>query len=50
MNVAVRKLALLEKIIIQQEETSKIQGYTTNVVDSNLKKNVSELMDKIRVL
>lgn len=50
MNVAVRKLAMLEKAMAQQEENARIQGYTSNVVDSTLKKNVTELMDKIRVL
>ena len=50
MNIAVRKLAMLEKMFAQQEETAKIQGYVTNVVDSTMKRNVTELMEKVRVL
>lgn len=50
MNVAVRKLALLEKTIAEREENAKIQGYTTNVIDANFKKRVTDLMDRIRVI
>lgn len=50
MNIAFRKLALLEKNILQQEEVARTQGYSTNVIDADLKKRVMDLMDKIRIV
>lgn len=50
MNVTVRKLALLEKTIAEKEEFARLQGYTTNVVDADFKRRVTDLMDKIRVI
>ena len=50
MNITLRKLALLKKTIEQQEETAKIQGYTTNVINAELKKNVTDLVAKIRII
>lgn len=50
MNITVRKLALLEKTFAEQEEAARIQGYTTNVIDTNFKRRVTDLMDKIRVI
>ena len=50
MNFAVRKLAMLEKSIIEREEVARVQGYTTNVVDADFKRRITDLMDKIRVI
>ena len=50
MNVTVRKLAMLQKNLEQMEERSRIEGYTTYPVDSELKRRVNELMSKIRVI
>lgn len=50
MNLALRKLALLEKNMIQKEETARIQGYVTNIVDADLKKRITDLMDRVRVI
>ena len=50
MNITLRKLAMLEKNILAQEENARIQGYTTNVVDADLKRKVTDLMNKVRVI
>lgn len=46
MNIAIRKLALLEKAIEEKEERNRIEGYTTSTIDNEFKKKVSELMLK----
>ena len=48
MNVALRKLALLEKNIMQKEEAAKVQGYTTSPVDPIFKKKIVKLMKRVR--
>ena len=48
MNIAMRKLAMLEKEFIQREETARIEGMATNTVDLALKERITKLMDKIR--
>lgn len=50
MNIALRKLAMLEKNILEREESAKVQGYSTNVVDADFKRRVTDLMDKVRLL
>ncbi len=50
MNLAVRKLAMLEKSLAEREEAARIQGFTTVTIDSDFKKRVTDLMDKIRVI
>ena len=50
MNMTLRKLALLEKSIQEREEIARIQGYSTNVVDAEFKKNVTDLMDRVRTI
>ena len=41
MNIALRKLAMLEKSILEKEEEARIQGYTTNVIDSDFKNRIT---------
>ncbi len=48
MNIALRKLALLESQMRQKEEEAKIAGYTTSPVDKELKDRITKLMDKVR--
>lgn len=48
MNIAVRKLAMIEKSFIEQEEQAKIQGYTTCTIDRAFQRKVTDLMDKVR--
>jgi hypothetical protein len=50
MNIAMRKLALLEKRIIEEEEKAKIQGFSTCPIDYEFKHRVKDLMDRIRVI
>jgi len=50
MNLALRKLALLEKTYAEQEEAARIQGYTTVPFDRDFKEKISNLMDKVRVI
>lgn len=50
MNIALRKLVMLEKSIAQQEEMAKINGYSTNVVDSEFKERVANLINKVRYI
>ena len=48
MNIALRKLAMLEKNFIEQEEAAKINGYTTCPVDRDLQQRIALIMDKVR--
>lgn len=48
MNIALKKLALLERTMVEKEENARIQGFTTNVIDVELKKRVTDLLDKVR--
>lgn len=50
MNIALRKLALLEQSFIQKEEEARIQGYSTCPIDYDMKRRISTLMEKVRVL
>ncbi len=50
MNIALRKLALLEKSMIEREEAAKLDGYTSSPIDSNLKQRITQLMDKVRAI
>ena len=50
MNIAIRKLAMLEKSIMEREEAAKLDGYVTSPVDPIFKEKVTRLMDKVRVL
>ena len=50
MNVALRKLELLEKNIMQKEEAAKVQGYTTSPVDPIFKEKVVKLMKRVRAI
>lgn len=50
MNITLRKLALLEKSIQEQEESQKNGGCITSPINQNLKKNITELMDRVRAI
>ncbi len=50
MNIALRKLAMIEKSLIAQEEAAKIQGYSNVPIDQDFKRRVTDLMDKVRVI
>ncbi len=50
MNIALRKLALLEKDLIQREEAARLEGYTSSPVDNAFREKITQIMDKVRVL
>ncbi len=50
MNLTLRKLAMLEKNMLEKEELARVQGYATNTIDNDLKNRISNLMDKVRTL
>ena len=50
MNIALRKLAMLEKEFIQREEAARIEGYTTSPIDCEFKNKITKLMDQVRVI
>lgn len=50
MNLALRKLAMLEESMVKKEEHARINGYTTCVIDRDLKERISNLIDKVRTL
>ena len=47
MHIAVKKLAMLEKDFRRQEEEARVQGYTSSPVDSEFRRKVSNLMEKV---
>ena len=48
MNLAIRKLAMLEKDFIAKEEAAKIEGYYSTPVDRDFKNRVTNLLDQVR--
>ena len=48
MNIAVRKLAMLEKCFLEQEEHARIEGYSSCPIDRGFQEQVTKLMDKVR--
>lgn len=50
MNIAIRKLALIEKNLIEKEEMARLEGYTTSPIDTAFKEKITKLMDKVRVI
>lgn len=50
MNISIRKLAMLEKTILEQEATCRLEGYSTSSVDYELKEKITRIMDKVRII
>jgi len=48
MNIAFRKLGLLEAKLIKQEEEARIMGYSSCPVDKELREKVTSLMEKVK--
>ena len=48
MNIAIRKLAMLESNMAKMEEKARLDGFTTKVIDNDLKDRITKLMDKVR--
>lgn len=50
MNIAMRKLAMLEKEFIQREESARLEGYTSSPIDRDFKEKITKLMDQVRFI
>ena len=50
MNLAYRKLAMLEKDFIQREEAAKIEGICSCPIDRDFKNRITRLLDQVRYL
>lgn len=50
MNIALRKLAMIEKAYAEMEENARIQGYTDCPYDRDFQRKISEVMDKVRLI
>lgn len=50
MNIAMRKLAMLEKDLIAREEAARLDGFTTSPIDNQFREKITKLMDKVRVI
>lgn len=48
MNIAIRKLAMLEKTMVEQEEALRLEGYSTCPINPDLQRQIKYLMDRIR--
>lgn len=50
MNIALRKLAMIEKTYAEMEENARIQGYTDCPFDRDFQRKVSAVMEKVRLI
>ena len=50
MNLALRKIAMLEKNMIQKEEEARINGYASSPIDKEFRNKVFALMEKVRAI
>ncbi|MCQ2739732.1 MAG: hypothetical protein MJ237_05845 [bacterium] len=48
MNIAIKKLAMLEQTLLEREFEAKISGYECSYADAELKSRIAAIMDKIR--
>lgn len=49
MNIALRKLAMIEQEMIRREESARLDGFTYPI-DHALKDRITKLMDKVRTI
>ena len=50
MNIAVRKLAMLERHFAELDERARMEGNSGSTVDKELQRKVVELMDRVRLI
>ena len=50
MNIAMRKLAMLEKRYKEQEEVARVEGYVSSPIDKGLQKRITDLLDRVRTI
>ena len=49
MNIALRKLAMLEKDFAKREEVARLEGISSPI-DKGLQRRITELMDRVRAI
>ena len=49
MNITLRKLAMLEKSMAEQEEKARLEGWASCPIDKDLQARINSLMEKVRV-
>lgn len=50
MNIAIRKLAMLDKEFTAKEEAAKLEGLTYYASDPIFREKVARLMERVRVI
>lgn len=50
MNIALRKLAMIEKAYAEMEENARVQGYSDCPFDREFQRKITAVMDKIRLI
>lgn len=50
MNLAYRKLAMIEKDFIAREEQARMDGFTSCPIDNEFKNKITKLLDQVRYL
>lgn len=50
MNIAMRKLTMLERDFEEKEERARIDGCVSSPINIHLQRQVKDLMDKIRTI
>ena len=50
MNIALRKLAMIEKNYAEMEENARVMGFSDCPIDRDFQRKISELMEKVKVL
>ena len=50
MNIALRKLAMLDKEFTAREEAAKLEGLTTSPIDPIFREKVAKLMAQVKVI
>lgn len=50
MNIALRKLAMIEKTFAEMEENARLQGYSECPFDREFQRKITAVMDQVRLI
>ena len=50
MNIALRKLAMIEKAYAEMEENARVQGFSECPFDREFQRKITAVMDKVRLI
>ena len=50
MNIALRKLAMIEKAYAEMEENARVQGFSECPFDRDFQRKISAVMEKVRLI